>query len=324
MSRVREAGSVAFWVGLVLLVGAALAHSEDPVRTIPDAGVVVSEAVVKARLESQPDLEDDLAAKPGAAGDSAEADVDLSQFVHRIVVGNAGGTCVSLGNGLYVTAGHVVIHGQSPIVTIDGVRVRGEWGFAKSPLDFAVIQTEHITPGVPFSTDVHASGSAVAVGIPWTGETRTCPATLTDSEHFSVLSGPGCESGMSGGGVFADGQLIGVLWGFSSGNPAAGWFTPLSAVAALLGRTPPPPASAAPGDKPVVWMDVPSNFHCSNCDKFRGDKIAGIAIEVRERVNDQRGSWPHFHLVNSDGTETCLGAQASVQSLVAAALSQAK
>jgi thiol-disulfide isomerase/thioredoxin len=151
---------------------------------------------------------------------------------------------------------------------------------------------------------------------------RTCPATLTDSEHFSVSSGPGWESGMSGGGVFADGQLIGVGWGHGSGDPSAGWFTPLSAVAALLGRTP-PASSAGPGEKPIVYVDVPAADWCPPCRALKPAYEAvkdslEYQIVFRPVADDKRPNYPHVHVVDRSGNEQCAGALTAITDITAA------
>lgn len=165
---------------------------------------------------------------------------DLATFVHRISCGNSSGSCVSIGGGRYLTCAHVLQRGSA--ISIDGETAAAQWRTAGGNHDVALVTTNRDDPGVEFSTEWSEHlADAVVIGFPGLEtEQQVSTGQISDFATASIGHGePPIVKGQSGGGVFVDGNLIGILRGFTSGNgvpanPRAARFTPLAQVASLL------------------------------------------------------------------------------------------
>lgn len=183
-----------------------------------------------------------------------EPTFDPRPFVHRMTIGNAHGSCVAIGNRRFVTCWHVVVSGGRQAVKIDGAWARGQWRYDAAH-DVAVFtSTDRDLPGCQISAEwsQHLS-PAVAIGLPGiSDEKRAHSGFIADADALAVSNDqPEIEQGESGGGVFVEGKLVGILRGHAGGgtdappNPRAGKFTPLAQVAALFDVPQAPQTSAA-------------------------------------------------------------------------------
>lgn len=195
--------------------------------------------------------------------------VDLSQFVYRIQVGNSHGSCVSIGGKKFVTCWHVVDAGGRQAVKIDGQWVRGQWQY-DAARDVAVMTCDLERPGVDLSTDWSGHlAAATVVGLPGIEPAKqTSLGFIADFDLVALETDqPVIAQGESGGGVFVEGKLVGVLRGFSSGadvpkNPLAARFTAFALVPSLFApQAPAAAATPAPQQSAKQWRQV---LRCRN------------------------------------------------------------
>ena len=178
----------------------------------------------------------------------------VSDVCLPLTVGNHNGTCVSIGNGVYLTAAHVLpTRATTATVTIDGESASARVQFATGQYhDFAIVTTTGLShDGVPFSTDQPTFRQHVWFWSRQNGLEQLGEVFLNGefSEGVATLGlladDPGCSPGDSGSGVFnASGELIGIVSTRAGNNvsnePRVVSFIPLYSVAAMLA-----PASAA-------------------------------------------------------------------------------
>lgn len=158
------------------------------------------------------------------------------------------GSATHIGGGLFVTAAHVVSDGSE--VQIDGAPVEVLWvnraydiALLRGPADkHAATPLACVTPDV--DTTAFAYGNpgdleAISTAVRIAGVARELPLWKLAMPVDGALA-----PGMSGGGVIADGQLIGVTVGVSvtniGGLPSlygVGFIVPSSVVCSLMGRS---------------------------------------------------------------------------------------
>ncbi|HEY5836700.1 trypsin-like peptidase domain-containing protein [Streptomyces sp.] len=219
-----------------------------------------------------------MTAAPGAGRPLGS---DAAGLLHRaaVSVGVAGafrGSGFFAGEGTVVTAAHVVAGASAPVVVTwpdgsyevapAGVRAHPEHGdggrFFPFP-DLAVLSGPRwgAHPVARLAAADPAPGTEVtALGYSTHTPTNGVqPDTLVlrvggRSGDFVRVLGDGVRDGLSGSMlVDADGLVVGVLKGSRSYVDAqGGWFTPVSAVHALLGTAAPPPVSSAPAPPPLA------------------------------------------------------------------------
>lgn len=175
----------------------------------------------------------------------------------------SGGTAVSLGSGLLVTAAHVVDGRGTPEVEVDG-----SW----FPAGVSRVANEDVAYLTISKTDM----PAVATRHPEYGETGFAYGRRTETVMQGMVSDDdaialdkdvaGVDQGDSGGGVFGDdGKLLGTIRSHRQGNRRVVMFTPLD---------PPLPyalsqqESNAP-EESVQKMIVFSASWCGPCQKYK-------------------------------------------------------
>lgn len=179
----------------------------------------------------------------------------LSDYVHRINVANQGGSCVCIGDGVFITCKHVFEGVGVRDVRIDGQAVAASVTFAPSH-DVAIVRLGSGAAAAPLllpmgnilprtETPAHMC-ECRAFGH---GSEVIHTGVYSNDDTLSLMPGPGgITQGDSGGGVFCDGQLVGVIRGKNPGNSRVCYFTPLSDVAALVAPfSPEAEPEAAPG-----------------------------------------------------------------------------
>jgi hypothetical protein len=270
-----SAFAMAAWITGVLILWAIVAGNQsrgaEPQKSIPHAGVAVSTAIVKARIDARPELDDDLAQAPGAEADGAgvesqpEPVADIKRFVHRISRhGNgvtSGGSAVCLGGEKFLTNAHVVESGGYVSLDGKGVRATVQILSPSQQHDLALVTVRGNTDeGVELSTD-WSEHLAVATVIGFPGDSETARVTSGVVSDFDTVAlgndQPPVARGMSGGAVFVDGKLVGILRGYSGNrgvpeNPRAAKFTALAQVATLVAAltAAPQPAASTPVTPP--------------------------------------------------------------------------
>lgn len=280
-------------VGFLIAWGFVGSHSLLPVvETLPAGEPIVIESPFSPLIpDAPPGPEKPELPPPSDSGGSAgratpagtapespapetEPAPDLAQFVHRINIGNSAGSCVSIGDGRFVTCWHVVESGGHQAVKIDGKWVRGQWRYDAAN-DVGVLTCDLDLPGVDVSTAVSDHmASATLVGLPGIGdEKQSSDGNIADYDLVAVWDDqPVIVQGQSGGGVFVEGKLVGVLRGFSAGrdavppNPRAAKFTALALVPALFDAQPvaaaPQQPSAEPAKSSGRWVQRCYNGQC--------------------------------------------------------------
>lgn len=187
----------------------------------------------------------------------------LSSFVHRIDAANHSGSCVCIAPGVFVTAKHIFEGLSGYQVSIDGQAVAASVTFAPSH-DVAIVSLTSETAAAPVETgDAAYLANCTAYGM----FSKTVHAGLVSNDNtLSLTTDSGISLGDSGGGVFSDGKLVGVIRGRNPENHRVCFFTPMVAVAALIAPfSPETDSPSAPGadDKPVVQCFTQDN--CGPC-----------------------------------------------------------
>lgn len=166
----------------------------------------------------------------------------------KIVLPNGHGSATHIGDGLYVTAAHVV-DGQTEL-TINGAPVQVMW--ANKEYDIALVRGSADAAFVPLACIIPQVGDqGVAHGNPMNFEDITTTLTVagdvrTIGDWKSALPMDGTMApGMSGGSWVMGGHVAGVNVGVSLAPAGAGFpsyygisiIVPASVVCDLLGRT---------------------------------------------------------------------------------------
>ena len=162
---------------------------------------------------------------PGAAPDLAR----LRAASVKVVVRRAwehwygSGTCVGSdgGDAVVLTAAHVVrdaAGGSVEIVFPDGRQFPARVRYADPRRDVAVlvVATRQPLPTVPLGGRNPRPGEpVVSVGYPGGGRQRTLSGRVVSVGRWSgyTEASMSASQGHSGGGLFCDGRLVGVLWG---------------------------------------------------------------------------------------------------------------
>lgn len=240
-------------------------------------------------------------ATPADVGDpQPTAPASVSQYVHRINVADRGGSCVCIGPGVFVTCKHVFEGLRSFQVSIDGQAVAASVTFAPSH-DVAIVRLGSETAAATVETgDAGYLASCTAFGF---GSESEHTGTITNNDTLSLSDGE-IEQGDSGGGVFCDGKLVGVIRGKNPTNSRVCYFTPLSDVAALVapfsrGTEPSDPSPGAES-KPALTIRV-APFHCPPCEVMRGYDWSGFDVTWETGGTVQRG-YPEASWKDSRGT----------------------
>lgn len=133
------------------------------------------------------------------------------------------GTCVS-SNGnraVVLTAAHVVRYASQGRVTVtfpNGLHLAARVRYANPERDIAVlvVETKQFLPTVPVGQRTPRPGEPVkSIGYPGGGRQRTLAGRVISIGRWSgyTEASMSAAQGHSGGGLFHDGRLVGVLWG---------------------------------------------------------------------------------------------------------------
>ena len=223
---------------------------------------------------------------------------DPQHYVHKLTVnGNGRGSCVSLGGGRYVTAAHMFAGHKSFTLRINQTPITVDGAVRLSPsADFAIFDCDLDLPGVPYSTELPAEGTdAICCGYGSIFTPRSCVVgEYFDDEFLSqlVIQPHGIRGGDSGGGVFVDGQLVGVLHGYEGDDETRSLFCPLHNVAALLAPFSPDaeantPAPGAEDNRPVWTVyTIPG---CAPCHQMHGYDFTNCKVRVEFKEVERHG-----------------------------------
>lgn len=230
----------------------------------------------------------------------------LESFVHRINVVNRGGSATCIAPGVYVTCKHLFEGLRGYQVSIDGTAVAAEVTLSPT-YDVAVIQVA--SGDVQKHRHIATSGGdlylaeCIAFGF---GSETVHRGFISNDDTLSLTSEATIEQGDSGGAVFCDGELIGVIRGKNPANGRVCYFTPLKDVAALVAPfTPDAPALlGAPGadDKPKLRINI-ADFPCPPCDTLKGYEWDAFDVEW---VTGGAESYPQISWLDSRGVRRVL------------------
>lgn len=165
----------------------------------------------------------------------------------KVVTAKGHGSATHIGDGLFVTAAHVVT--DQPSATVDGEQVEILW--VNRQYDIALLRGPSAHATMPMSCTVPSVGTqALAYGNPGNLESISTSirvagaARQLDMWKVAVPVDGALAPGMSGGGAIAGGQLVGVIvgvaivpLGFTPSLYGVGFIVPSSVVCDLLGRT---------------------------------------------------------------------------------------
>lgn len=203
---------------------------------------------------------------------------DVGRFCHVLRVGRNGGSCECIGPRTYVSCQHVASVRGRVYVEIGESGPVAATVTPHATLDVAIIQLDQPLAGheaAPFSTEAPAYMAEATVCGMVSGQHT---GFVSDNETLSLpRDQPGIQKGDSGGGVFVDGTLVGILRTRNPGNHQVCYFTPLSNVAALVAPFTPAAFSAdQPGDapgaddnRPVVTVYATAGDWCDPCNTVK-------------------------------------------------------
>jgi thiol-disulfide isomerase/thioredoxin len=160
----------------------------------------------------------------------------LSSYVHRINVVNRGGSATCIAPGVFVTCKHLFEGLRGYQVNIDGHAVAASVTLSPS-YDVAIVQLGSEAAAAPsavgkFSLSAPYMAECLAFGF---GSETVHKGVISNDDTLSLYAGEGTiEQGDSGGAVFCDGVLVGVIRGKNPNNGKVCYFTPLKDVAALV------------------------------------------------------------------------------------------
>lgn len=186
-----------------------------------------------------------------AAQELARSDIKADAVV-KVIVGKGHGSAVHIGNGVYLTAGHVA----GALEEVGIKTSTGETGTAKvlwvsKDYDIALIKSDIETETANLECRAPEVGEHIQLkGNPLNLEFQTTWGRVSGTE---VSVGPweaalpvnaAIAGGMSGGGMFdADGDLIGInvggmvqRIGFGGSMVGIGYIVPANAICGLLAR----------------------------------------------------------------------------------------
>lgn len=193
-----------------------------------DSSLDGSDALVSPSTEPLPGD----ASAPGVIVPDSEASEDRSpspddpalspaSFVHELeMVGVCKGSCVYLGDGLFLTAKHVINYAPAgTIIKIDGKQYGGrrKW---QGPYDVGYLQMQGIPADWPAAKialpDLMAESTPLTLSGVRTGEHPSLSDTEKKSQNGSVFlnlqDSSSVDGGDSGGGAFdAQGNLVGII-----------------------------------------------------------------------------------------------------------------
>lgn len=227
-----------------------------------------------------------------------------SAFVHRIDVSNHSGSCVCIAPGVFVTAKHIFEGLSGYQVSIDGQAVAASVTFAPSH-DVAIVQLGSETAAAPVEIgDAAYLANCTAYGM----FSKTEHAGLvSNNDTLSLTSDGAIAQGDSGGGVFSDGKLVGVIRGRNPENHQVCFFTPMAAVASLTAPFSPDAApESAPGadTKPALTIRV-APFYCPPCNAMKAMDWSGFDVTWETGGDVERG-YPEISWTDSRGTKRWL------------------
>lgn len=247
-----------------------------------------------------------------------------SSYVHRINVVNRGGSATCIAPGVFVTCKHLFEGLRGYQVSIDGQAVAASVTLSPTH-DVAIVTLSSEAaaesgPAGNFALSAPYMAECLAFGF---GSETVHKGVISNDDTLSLYAGEGTiEQGDSGGAVFCDGVLVGVIRGKNPNNGKVCYFTPLKDVAALVAPFSPDAAvPAAPGadDKPVVTITSPETWVCVHCNSmlsrdwsgepYRIDPVKDDDIEQKLRAQGWRGEWRGYPVV------TWMGANGRLQVL---------
>lgn len=245
-----------------------------------------------------------------SSGDGQESETPPSpeSFVHRINVVNRGGSATCIGPGVYVTCKHLFEGLRGYQVSIDGQAVAASVTMAPSH-DVAVVVIGDEASAASESASGRFSLSApefmaehLAFGY---GSETLHTGLVSNDDVLSLTSEAGIQQGDSGGGVFANGTLVGVIRGKNPANPRVCYFTPLKDVAALVAPFSPdavPPADPGAESKPKLRINI-ADFPCPPCETLKGYSWDEFDVEW---VTGGAPSFPQISWLDSRGVRRVL------------------
>jgi hypothetical protein len=240
-----------------------------------------------------------------AQDESAQATDGLSQLVHRINVANRAGSCVCIAPGAYVTAKHVFEGLSNYQVSIDGQAVAASVTLAPSH-DVAIVKCLSEAAAASVETgDAEYLSRVTAYG---TFSEVAHEGFISNDDTLAITSDAEIKQGDSGGGVFCDGKLVGVIRGKNPNNGRVCYFTPISSVAALVASF--SPAEGRLSDKPQPGADKPSititvaDFYCAPCDELKA--MDWSAFTVDWKVGGDVKAFPEISWIDQRGVKRVL------------------
>lgn len=204
-----------------------------------------------------------------APQDSESRATDGPSFVHRINVVNRGGSATCIGPGVYITCKHIFEGLRGYQVSIDGQAVEADVTLAPNHDVAIVVSRSASTDSRPYvKFDVGSPEYMAECRAFGYGSEKLHKGVISNGDTLSLYAGEsGIEQGDSGGAVFCDGVLVGVIRGKNPANSRVCYFTPLSEVASLLESFTPgvavetsPSSEAATPSKPKLTIILPKTW----------------------------------------------------------------
>lgn len=207
-------------------------------------------------------------------------------FVHRVNAANRGGSATCIAPGVYITCKHLFEGLRGYQVSIDGQAVAASVTLSPS-YDVAIVQLGSEAAAAPsavgkFALSAPYMSECLAFGF---GSETVHKGVISNDDTLSLYAGEGTiEQGDSGGAVFCNGVLVGVIRGKNPNNGKVCYFTPLKDVAALVAPFSPAAAvPAAPGaeneavQKPAITINL-ADFPCPPCETLKGYDWGEFAV----------------------------------------------
>ena len=260
-----------------------------------------------------------------------EGAIDVSRFVHRIDVTSGlvtnSGSCVCVGDGVLLTAKHNFSGlGSGYTIDIDGDAVAASVRFDARE-DFAVVTVPAGVIGFdPAEMNVEGPGYLDDAEMFGCKSGVIQGGIISNSTALSMPVDAAVIRGDSGGGVFVDGKLCGIVTGCNPSNFSVCYFVSLATVKDLVATSSPEAAAhtpTAPGaandrgkaprkDHGVVYLqtarvsDRPEDMWCAPCNSLH-DRIekygrenlpfelvvttGGVRVPRMTWWSESRGTW---------------------------------
>lgn len=238
-----------------------------------------------------------------SAGRNSEAPA-LESFVHRINVVNRGGSATCIAPGVYITCKHLFEGLRGYQVSIDGQAVAASVTMAPSHDVAVVVRIDEASAASVDTGNAPYMAECLAFGF---GSNTAHRGVISNDDTLSLHPGEsGIEQGDSGGAVFCDGKLVGVIRGKNPDNDLVCYFTPLSSVASLIPASgavvDTQPSSATAPSKPSLRIAL-ADFPCPPCDAVKAMDWSDFDVEW---VTGGAESYPQISWLDKRGVRRVL------------------